>query len=186
MELRARATPFVTAEVGFQKDEQFFGWRRRHGKWQESSFGLFFANFWSPRLEGEPFVEWSWWSLLKTSHTKARFLSSPPDTEWKYHLFLLSPVKDVDWLDALDAEVTVGAFFGGLQLGVRPGELLDFVAGIFTLDLAGDDGGAEAGAPESSVSQPDSGTPANSSPRGGGRPPPHRPPGGVLPLLGAR
>jgi serine/threonine-protein kinase len=46
---------------------------------------------------------------------------------------------------------------------------------------AGDDPGSPVATAEGSVV----GTPAY-FPRGGGRPPPHRPPGGVLPLLGAR
>ncbi len=144
MQLRARATPLLTAEIGAQKDERFYGWRRRNSEWEESSYGLFFANFWSPRLGNEPFAPWSGWNLLKTSHTKAKFLSVPSEGEWKYHLFLLTPVDNVYWLDAFDVEATVGLFFIGFQVGVRPGELLDLLAGIFALDPAADDGVPDA------------------------------------------
>jgi serine/threonine protein kinase len=59
------------------------------------------------------------------------------------------------------------------------------------LGRARDGGGAKSSQPGgegvsmASLSRIAMGTPRY-SPRGGGRPPPHRPPGGVLPLLGAR
>jgi hypothetical protein len=145
---RVRATRLVTVEVGAQKDELFHGWSRRHATWQESSYGFFFANVWSPTVGDEKPPDWSWWDLLKTSHTKLELLDKgAPYEETKYHLFLLTYADHFHWIHVLDLEVNAGALFVGLQLTVRPGELLDLLAGFVGLDPAGDDAEASADAP---------------------------------------
>lgn len=137
--LRARATRLVTAEVGAQYTEHFYGWRRRNWQWLESSYGLFFASVWSPRLENEPFMDWWWTDLFKTSHTRIKFLTLPSVEDWRHHVFILSHAETAHLLDLCDVEATASALVVGLQISVRPGELVDFLAGIFGLDLAGDD-----------------------------------------------
>lgn len=139
IQLRGRATRALTVEIGAQKDEHFYGWRRRNSQWEESSYGLGLACIWSPRLGNEAFAEWSWSDIFKTSHTKTHFLSIDAQESWRYHVFVLTQVENGRWVDALDVEIAAGALFVGLQLAVRPGELLDLLAGFFGADLAGDD-----------------------------------------------
>jgi hypothetical protein len=46
--------------------------------------------------------------------------------------------RKYDPIDWLDTEVALYCVFGA-RVGVNPGQLVDFVAGLFTLDIAGDD-----------------------------------------------
>jgi len=139
IQVRARATRALTLEVGAQKDECYYGWRRRSGQWEESSYGLFLASVWSPRLGNEPFAKWSWLDVLKTSHTRTHYLSIDAKEDWRYHVFLLTHAENARWIDGFDVEVAFGALFIGLQVAIRPGELADLLAGLVTLDPAGDD-----------------------------------------------
>ncbi|HZN59894.1 MAG TPA: hypothetical protein VFD71_17625 [Planctomycetota bacterium] len=160
IQVRARPTRFLTLEVGAQKDEHYYGWSRRRLEWEESSYGLFLTSLWSTNLRKEASEAWSWWDLLRTSHTRSWVPPEPPlpgqkpppgptPEDYRYHLFVLTHAQEMRWVEALDVEVSAGWLIGGLQLTVRPGELLDFLVGLVGLDIAGDDEfdtGAESGA----------------------------------------
>ena len=146
--IRAVPTRFLTAEVGARKDETFYGWRRRHWHWVESSYGLLFSTFWGPRLGDELYSMWVWTDLFKTSHTKLSLLEPGhpesllgiPREEWKYHLFLVTTADNARLIDAFDVQVDVSFLIGGFQLSVNLGQFADFFVGLVGLDLAGDDG----------------------------------------------
>jgi hypothetical protein len=149
---RASATRLVSVEVGARKDETFYGLRRDHFHWVESSYGFPFSSFWSARMAEEPYKEWLWTDIVRTSHSKLVFpesISRPRLTqgyeERSYHLFVLTQRENARLVDELDVEVSASALIAGVTIVASPGELLDFLAGLFTLDLAGDDGGGEGG-----------------------------------------
>lgn len=57
----------------------------------------------------------------------------------KAYQFPQSSLWPPHWWQALDLEVGGSLAIAGLHLGIAPGELLDFLLGVFTLDLVGDD-----------------------------------------------
>ncbi|MGQ9592139.1 MAG: hypothetical protein ACUVYA_17805 [Planctomycetota bacterium] len=144
---RIAPTRLVTLEAGGRKDETFYGIRRLKLHWVESSWGLPFSWFWTPRLGREPYREWLWSDVFRTSHAKLAFPALEKPTgqrietveEIHHHLFVLSGLEDARIVDLFDLEVNLSALVGGVQVVVSPGELLDFLAGLATLDLAGDD-----------------------------------------------
>lgn len=169
----AKATRLLSLDLGTRKNETFHGWHARHGRWIESTEGIWFAFFWSPRLGKEPAPPWAWTDVLKTSHTKKALLGSDHTSavdstryeERAYHLFVLTRRENAPLIEELDIQLDASFIIGGLQLVVSPGQLLDFLAGILTLDLAGDD------APDGEASDgeaPDGEEVAPEDSRGGG------------------
>jgi hypothetical protein len=58
---------------------------------------------------------------------------------WRYYLFLLMKAENGRLIEVLDLEIGAGALIGGFEFILSPGQVLDFAAGIFFLDPAGDD-----------------------------------------------
>jgi len=145
--VRAVPTRFLTLELGGRKDETFYGIRRRSFHWVESSWGLLFSSFWSPRIGEEAFARRTGTDVIRTSHSKLLFpLAERPEAlrgeyeEHAYHLFVLTRSQRTHLVEYLDLEADVSLLIVGAQVIVSPGELLDFLAGLITLDPAGDDG----------------------------------------------
>ena len=58
---------------------------------------------------------------------------------WRFSPFGFDPEQPGNWfVDSLQARVAIMAY-GGVDLQLRMGEILDFVVGIFVLDPSGDD-----------------------------------------------
>jgi hypothetical protein len=160
--VRAQATHLVSLELGARSDERMYGWRERHGIWDESSFGIFTSSFWSPVLGSETPPAWNGLDVIKTSHSKTAFgtgkmvlqendptrplIEEQRVVETKHHLFILTKSTDMSVTRFFDVQVDASAVIGGVQVGISPGELVDFLLGFLTIDLAGDDGGGAAGA----------------------------------------
>jgi len=149
----ASPTRFVNLEVGGRKDEVFYGLHARHFRWAESSYGIPCSSFWSPRIGEERFAKWTWTDIVKTSQQKTAILedTSPESlrhmrySERGYHLFVLTKRDSARFIDDLDIAFDMSFLIGGVCLGVNPGQLVDFLAGLVGLDPVGDDGGrAEA------------------------------------------
>ncbi len=144
---RVAPTRLLTLEVGGRRDETCYGLRRLKLHWGESSWGLPFSWAWTPRLGKEPFREWLWSDIFRTSHAKLAFpdLEKPTGSrietveEIHHHVFVFSGGEDFRIVDLFDLEANLSALIGGVQVVVSPGELLDFFLGFTTLDLAGDD-----------------------------------------------
>lgn len=161
--LRAAATKLISIDFGVQSDERFYGFRRRYWQWGASSYGLGFASFWSPTFRDEDPEDWNASFVFRTSQRKLGFLQPLPadpqephlevggagfteplpatvsEEMWRYYLFLLMKAENGRLIDVLDVEIGAGALIGGVEFIMSPGQALDFVAGIFFLDLAGDD-----------------------------------------------
>jgi hypothetical protein len=155
VDVRALPTRLLSLEGGARHNERFYGWRRRYWRWQESSYGIFIVNFFTPHVGGKEPPPWGWGDICKTSHSLLTLL--PPEAadskemlplgessieEQVYRFFVLTEAENTRFIDVFDVEVGVSALIGGLQVVVSPGELVDFLAGIFFLDLSGDDGEA--------------------------------------------
>lgn len=144
---RVVPTRVLSAEFGVQKDETFYGFRRRHLTWKESSFGFPWASFWGARVGEEDRDPWIWTDLARTSNVKLalldeahpRWLPGLPYEESTYHFFVLTSYEKGRTIDYFDIECNVGFLFFGLQVVLNPAEFLDFFVGIAGFDLAGDD-----------------------------------------------
>lgn len=148
--LAARVAPtrLLTVEVGARKDETFYGIRRSKFHWVESSYGIPFAFFWSSLIGDGPIPDWTGTNVIRTSDSKLIFpdfeKSRPRDVPVErraYHLFVLTESRGCPLIRELDLQVDASLLIAGLQIIVSPGELVDFLAGIFTLDPGGDDAG---------------------------------------------
>jgi hypothetical protein len=152
VDVRALPTRLLSVEGGGRHDERSYGWRRRHWRWQESSYGLFIVSAFTPHLGGTPPPPWGWGDICKTSHSLLALLppeatdtkdmlpaGGPPVEEFVYRFFVLTGAENARLIDAFDVEVGASALIGGLEVVVSPGELLDFLAGLFFLDPSGDD-----------------------------------------------
>jgi hypothetical protein len=146
--LRVAPTRLLTVELGSQKDERFYGWGRRHSQWVESSYGFWLSKWWSARLDEEAPQEWTWTHLFRSSHEKLALLEDTSEPlkdaireEWEYHMFILTNAGNAHWHELMDVEVDASLLAIGGQIIVRPLELVDFLAGLFLLDLSGDDEG---------------------------------------------
>jgi hypothetical protein len=145
--VRVVPTRVLSVEFGVQSDETFYGLRRRHLTWMESSYGFPWANFWGARIGEEDRAPWVWTDSLRTSNAKLvllddahpRWLPGLIYEESTYHLFVLTGYSKGRVIDLFDIECDVGFLFFGLQFVVNPAELLDFFGGIVGFDLAGDD-----------------------------------------------
>ena len=143
---RVVPTRFLAVEVGARKDETFYGIRKRHYHWIESSYGIPFAFFWSPRLGMEKFENWGWTDVFRTSHSKLLY-PKPYDVgepkgvyeERRYHLFVRTGSENTQIIDDFDLEVDASALIVGVHCGLSFGEFVDFLGGIVGLDPAGDD-----------------------------------------------
>jgi hypothetical protein len=56
-------------------------------------------------------------------------------------MFILTNAGNAHWHELMDVEVDASLLAIGGQIIVRPLELVDFLAGLFLLDLSGDDEG---------------------------------------------
>jgi hypothetical protein len=161
--VRAGASKLLSLNVGAQSDARFYGFRRRYCQWGASSYGLGFASFWSPTFRGDAPEDWNGSFIFRTSQRKVGFLqplSAEPEEPlpnavtsrfalplpatvdeemWRYYLFLLMKAENGRLIEVLDVEIGAGALIGGFEVILSPGQVLDFVAGIFCIDLAGDD-----------------------------------------------
>jgi len=145
--VRAMPTRLLALDFGMRKDETFYGRRQRSFRWVESSQGFLFASFWTPRLGEEPPDASGGGDALRTLELRRalyregspRHVEDMPRELNKYHLFVLTKAEGTHPIDVFDVELDVSALIVGVQLALSPGQLVDFLAGIFTLDLAGDD-----------------------------------------------
>jgi len=136
---RASATRLVALELGAQKDEKLVGWRERNFKWIESSYGLVFASWRMPTLDGEPSAEFSFLDRLSTSRRRSYFPARTEIEDARHTLFILSRARGMRLVTALDVGVGLSAVIAGLEATVSPGELADFLLGWFGLDIGRDD-----------------------------------------------
>jgi hypothetical protein len=163
-------TRLLALEAGARKDETFYGYRRGRFHWVESSYGFPFAFFRSSSLGGEGVRPWEGSDVIRTSDTMLIFpdFESPhpravPREAREYHLFVLTGSSGTPLVEELDIQVDVSALIAGIQIILSPGQLVDFFAGLFTIDVAGDDertgpwgrgGGEVTGAPTESAAGP--------------------------------
>ena len=70
------------------------------------------------------------WSTAKNAE---RILGFPANK------YARKEINDQPWVDRFDVGVGVVLLPGGVQLGVSPGQFVDFILGIFCIDIAGDD-----------------------------------------------
>ena len=71
-----------------------------------------------------------WWSPYQSTQDRC-FCLAPPLTQKQSSRRTL--------LHAFDLEVSLFVLIFGIEIGISFGELLDFILGIFTIDIAGDD-----------------------------------------------
>jgi hypothetical protein len=136
---RVSATRLVALEIIAQKDEDFFGWRERAAHWYESAYGLPFSIWRMPAIgEGERPVR-HWYDMFTTSRRLDQYPKREETEDRRHTLFFFSGGRGLRLIDFLDVEVGVSALIGGVELSLRPGQVLDFFLGWFGLDLSGDD-----------------------------------------------
>jgi hypothetical protein len=138
--VRAEATKLVALEVMAQKDERFTGWRSRNFRWMESSYGLVFATWRMPSIGSEAPPERLWYDFFTTSRRLTRFPNRVEQEDERHTLFILSKAHGVRLVDALNVELGVSALVAGVEVGVQPLEVVDFLLGWFGLDIGRDDG----------------------------------------------
>lgn len=143
MGARISATRLLAVEVMVQKDEAFAGFR---GRKVESSYGVLFASWRMPTIYAEKPLPRRWYDLFTTSRRRMRFPGREEVEDRRHTLFITSGVNGQRLLDVLDFEVGLSAVAGGVELAVRPGEMLDFLVGLVGLDVSRDDGGRDLAA----------------------------------------
>jgi hypothetical protein len=136
---RANATRLVALELGVQKDEKIVGWRERNFKWIESSYGIIFASWRMPTLDGEPMPEKSPFDLFTTSRRRTYFPARTEIEDARHTVFILSRIRGMRLVGALDVGVGLSALVAGIEATVSPGELADFLLGWFGVDIGRDD-----------------------------------------------
>jgi hypothetical protein len=137
--IRADVTKLLALEEMAQNDETFYGWHERDTSWTESSYGLLFASWRMPGLGGETRPPRSSLDILTTSRRRTLFPVRTEIEDIRHTLFIFSGGSGIRPVDALNLDVGVSALFGGLEVTLSPGELVDFLLGWFTVDIGRDD-----------------------------------------------
>jgi len=136
---RISATRLVAVEGIAQKDEWYLGWRERHQRWTESGYGIPFAFWRMPSIrDGEKPVR-HWYDIFTTSRRLHEYPKRPELEDRRHTLFIFSGGRGLRWIDFLDVEAGISALFGGVEISLRPGQVVDFILGWTTLDLSKDD-----------------------------------------------
>ena len=137
---RAGATRLLAVELIAQKDEIFVGWHKRSFQWAESGYGLLFATWRMPGLGKGARPERHGIDVLTTSRRLELFPADDRIEDIRHTLFVYSGGSGHRIVDVLDLDVGLSALIGGLEATVSPGELADFILGLFTIDIGFDDG----------------------------------------------
>jgi hypothetical protein len=137
--VRAGATRLFAVEVMAQKDESFVGWRARNWRWTESSYGIPFSFWRMPSLGEEKVPERGPFDIITTSRRRTLYPNRPEVEDLRHTLFVLSRARGLRTMDLLNVELGASALIGGVEVGVRPLEIVDFLLGWFTIDIGRDD-----------------------------------------------
>ncbi len=137
--VRVGATRFLALEVMAQKDETFYGWNTRNPFWTESSYGLLFASWRIPGIGDEKRPARRWYDFFSTSRRRIKFRNLPEIEDRRHILFIYSGVRGLRVGDMLNVEVGISGLVGGLEVCLKPVELIDFILGWMTIDISQDD-----------------------------------------------
>ncbi|MEK7270894.1 MAG: hypothetical protein AAB215_08155 [Planctomycetota bacterium] len=139
-----KATEFAHVAAGYSNDWKWGFLGRHTGAWREENLGFPVSNI------GEFHAAPSLRLLSALACFQARevgpFVRGDAEFFWR-RLDSRAGKTASPWIDKFDVEAGATAGFVNVRLGISPGQALDFLLGVFTIDLAGDDAPAGAEAP---------------------------------------